>query len=66
MNTEDRVEIYNELTLLDKQWLFDIILARDVLVFHTESGDLNDGSQYSTGINGTQIQLNAVPEKEKR
>lgn len=69
MNMEDRVEMYNELTLFDKQWFFDIILSRDVVIFNpvAEGGaETQDGSDYDTCLNGTQIQFNTQPTKEVR
>ena len=69
MNSEDRVEMYNELTLFDKQWFFDAILSRDVIIFNPLAeggGETKEGSAYYTCLNGTHIQFNTQPTKDIR
>jgi len=58
MTTKERVENYNSLTLFDKQWLLNVMLDRDILVWFPRKKTLEAGGHYDATINGTQIQLN--------
>ena len=64
MNGQERLENYNSLTLFDKQWLLNVMLDRDVVVWFPHKKTLEAGEQYDATINGTQLQLNInVPEE---
>ena len=64
MTGQERLENYNSLNLFDKQWLLNVMLDRDVVVWFPREKTLEEGEQYDATINGTQLQLNInVPEE---
>ena len=58
MTAQKRVENYNNLTLFDKQWLLNVMLDRDIVVWFPRKKTLEEGEHFDATINGTQIQLN--------
>ena len=62
MSIDERAQIYNQMNLMDKEWFFQIIMDKDVMVFDAKTSTLHDGCEYNSTmygicINGTQIQL---------
>ena len=58
MTGQERLENYNSLTLFDKQWLLNVMLDRDIVVWFPRKKTLEAGEHFDATINGTQIQLN--------
>jgi len=58
MTGQERLENYNSLTLFDKQWLLNVMLDRDIVVWFPHIKTLEAGEHFDATINGTQIQLN--------
>ena len=58
MTGQERLENYNSLTLFDKQWLLNVMLDRDIVVWFPRTKTLEMGEHFDATINGTQIQLN--------
>jgi len=68
MTVQERVKTYNSLDLYDKQWLLNVMLENDIVIWmpvgKPASSSLEDGEQYDATINGTRLQLNInVPEE---
>jgi|TARA_R110000822_G_scaffold55641_1_gene141232 hypothetical protein len=62
MNLDERVRIYNQMNLVDKEWFFQTLMDNDLMVFDAKTSTLHDGCKYNStmygiAINGTKIQL---------
>ena len=58
MTAQERLKTYNGFDLYDKQWLLNVMLDRDIVVWFPHIKTLEAGEHFDATINGTQIQLN--------
>jgi len=58
MTAQERLKTYNGFDLHDKQWLLNVMLYRDIVVWFPRTKTLEEGEHFDATINGTQIQLN--------